>query len=107
MLNKPIKVDVYCSVGHPDQFAADNQVRLLRQYAQELGLNDPLLYVDNGYSGTSLDRPAFSQMNADIRADTVHAVMALDYARIARSYQLFNRPLAKLNKQMEITNTRQ
>ena len=90
MLNRPIKVAVYCRVGHPDQLAADNQVRLMRQYAQELGINDLSLYVDNGYSGTSLERPAFSQMNADIRADAFHAVLTLDYARIARSYQLFN-----------------
>jgi DNA invertase Pin-like site-specific DNA recombinase len=41
-------------------------------------------YLDDGYSGTLLDRPALDQMRADVKTDTFDAIYFLDTDRIAR-----------------------
>ncbi len=41
-------------------------------------------YIDDGYSGTLLDRPALDQMRTDAKADVFDAIYFLDTDRIAR-----------------------
>ena len=41
-------------------------------------------YVDNGYSGTRLDRPALEELRRDVKTDLFDAVYFLDTDRIAR-----------------------
>jgi site-specific DNA recombinase len=41
-------------------------------------------YIDDGYSGTLLDRPALNQMRTDAKADIFDAIYFLDTDRIAR-----------------------
>jgi site-specific DNA recombinase len=41
-------------------------------------------YIDDGYSGTALDRPALDRMRADVKTDTFEAIYFLDTDRIAR-----------------------
>jgi site-specific DNA recombinase len=41
-------------------------------------------YLDDGYSGTLLDRPALDQMRADAKTDVFDAIYFLDTDRIAR-----------------------
>lgn len=43
-------------------------------------------YVDDGYSGTSFDRPAFRQMISDIEAGQVNCVVVTDLTRFGRNY---------------------
>jgi site-specific DNA recombinase len=41
-------------------------------------------YIDNGYSGTLLDRPALNQMRSDLKLDVFDAIYFLNTDRIAR-----------------------
>ena len=41
-------------------------------------------YIDNGYSGTRLDRPALEELRKDVKTDLFDAVYFLDTDRIAR-----------------------
>lgn len=43
-------------------------------------------YVDDGWSGTSFDRPAFRQLEADIVAGKIGCVVVKDLSRFARNY---------------------
>jgi site-specific DNA recombinase len=42
-------------------------------------------YVDDGYSGTLLDRPAINQLRADLKIDVFDTVYFLAADRIARA----------------------
>lgn len=62
------------------------QRRMLRRYATEMGYAIYDEYVDDGWSGTNFDRPAFSRMIADIEAKKVNMVITKDLSRLGRDY---------------------
>lgn len=43
-------------------------------------------YIDDGWSGTSFDRPAFRRMIDDIEAKKVNMVITKDLSRLGRDY---------------------
>lgn len=63
-----------------------NQRNLLRAYAKEHGFTVAAEYVDDGYSGTSFQRPGFQQMLRDIEAQKINLVLTKDLSRLGRDY---------------------
>ncbi len=64
-----------------------NQRDLLRSFVQkneELELFD--IYIDDGYSGASFDRPEFKRMMDDVYAGKVTCIVVKDLARFGREY---------------------
>ena len=43
-------------------------------------------YVDNGYSGTSLDRPGFNKLLDDITQGKINMIMVKDLSRLGRNH---------------------
>jgi len=62
------------------------QRKMLHTYAQENGYVIIGEYVDDGWSGTSFDRPDFKRMIADIEAGKVNMVITKDFSRLGRDY---------------------
>lgn len=79
-----LRVAVYCRVAQESQLGMDCQRELLERYALSLGYSRLVHYGDNGASGLTLDRPGFKQMEADIQAGKIGAVLVKDIARIGR-----------------------
>ncbi len=65
-----------------------NQQSLLSQFASEQRLTVHDVYIDDGWSGTSFDRPAFLRMIGDIEAKKVNLVVTKDLSRLGRDYIL-------------------
>ena len=63
-----------------------NQQSLLNEFVQQQGLSVYDTYVDDGWSGTSFDRPAFQRMIGDIEAGKVNLVITKDLSRLGRDY---------------------
>lgn len=64
-----------------------NQRKLLMEYIskmENLILYDT--YVDDGYTGTSFDRPGFKRMIADIEEGRVNCIIVKDLSRFGRDY---------------------
>ena len=83
-----IKAALYIRVARMDGDAVERQKTQLRVFAQEQGCKDIAIYVDNGYSGLNLNRPAFMQMENDIRAGLVNELIIRDLSRISRDTML-------------------
>ena len=58
--------------------SVQNQESLLREFVQQHRLIVYDTYIDDGWSGTSFDRPAFQRMIADIEAKKVNMVITKD-----------------------------
>ena len=72
--------------GGRESAGIESQRLLLRNYAERQGFSVAEEYVDDGYSGTRYDRPAFSRMIADIEAGRINLVMVKDLSRLGRNY---------------------
>ena len=83
--DEPIRAAIYCRLASADEHAMEAQLHNMRSFAQSLGYMDCLEYLDNGFSGLTLDRPVFSQMNNLIRSNQVCAVLVKDLSRIGRN----------------------
>ena len=68
--------------------SVQNQESLLRAFVQQHRLSVYGTYIDDGWSGTSFDRPAFQRMIADIEAKKVNMVITKDLSRLGRDYIL-------------------
>jgi DNA invertase Pin-like site-specific DNA recombinase len=55
----------YCRYSVKNDEAIEKQKELLLDYAKENGIENYEFYIDNGYKGTSLDRPSFQQLLDD------------------------------------------
>ena len=63
-----------------------NQKSLLNEFVQQHRLSVYDTYVDDGWSGTSFDRPDFQRMIGDIEAKKVNMVITKDLSRLGRDY---------------------
>ena len=63
----------------------DNQMYRLLHHAMTRGITAYTLYVDNGYSGLSFDRPAMKQMQMDMAQGIIGKIIVADISRITRS----------------------
>lgn len=68
--------------------SVQNQEAMLRQFAAQHSLQIAGIYIDDGWSGTSFDRPGFRRMIADIEAGRVDLVVTKDLSRLSRDYIL-------------------
>lgn len=63
-----------------------NQKSLLNEFVQQHRLPVYDTYIDDGWSGTSFNRPAFQRMIGDIETKKVNMVITKDLSRLGRDY---------------------
>ena len=74
--------------GYDENESIKNQRTLLTEYVAKLGGEYELVdfYIDQGYTGTNFNRPAFQQMIRDINLGKVNMVVTKDLSRLGRDY---------------------
>ena len=82
--------DRYCRLSQEDALAGDsnsivNQKNILLQYAKDNRFPNPTFFVDDGYSGTTFDRPGFQKMLDEIESDNVAVCITKDLSRLGRN----------------------
>lgn len=61
-----------------------NQRKLLIRYAEDIDIQIRKEYVDDGYSGTNFNRPAFKEMLKDVKNKKIDTIIVKDLSRFAR-----------------------
>ena len=82
---------LYARLSSDDELQGDSnsiihQKKILEEYAANNGLGNCKFYVDDGFSGTSFDRPDFQRMIVDIENQLVGTVVVKDLSRFGRNY---------------------
>lgn len=82
---------LYCRLSRDDDLVGDSnsivhQKEILESYAKSHAFLNPVFYVDDGYSGTNFNRPAFQRMLGDIESGKVKTVIVKDMSRFGRNY---------------------
>lgn len=74
--------------GKDESNSIENQRLLLRSYvrAREDLDGEIVEYVDDGFTGTNFNRPAFKQMIEDAKKGMVQVVLVKDLSRLGRDY---------------------
>ena len=75
------------SAEREDDTTIEMQVSMLKEYIlkrDDLELEE--VYIDNGYTGTDFERPAFHRMMADIQSGRIRCVVVKDLSRFGRNF---------------------
>ena len=72
--------------GQNESVGIGAQRRILTAYSKEHGFEIADEYVDDGYSGTNFERPAFKRMIEDIENKRINLVLTKDLSRLGRNY---------------------
>jgi len=94
LIDKDFNVGIYIRLSQEDKdkkYESDsesviNQKELLRSYVKNNNYNLCGEYVDDGYSGTNFDRPAFQKMLEDIKEKKINCIVVKDLSRFGRDH---------------------
>ncbi len=90
-LNNDKITALYCRLSkdygtNNESMSISTQKTMLKDYAKRNGFLNCQFYVDDGYSGTNYDRPAFRQLIEDIQDGEVSTLITKDLSRLGRNY---------------------
>ena len=82
---------LYCRLSRDDNMDSEsnsiqNQKKILQKAAKEKGYTDTLFFVDDGITGTTMNRPGFQKMVQAIENGYISAVFVKDLSRLGRNY---------------------
>ena len=81
---------LYCRLSQEDSLEGEsnsitNQKNILETFARENHFTNLFFFVDDGYSGTTANRPGFQKMLEEIESDRVSTVIVKDLSRFFRN----------------------
>lgn len=71
--------------GSLESRSIENQIKVLTEYAQVMDLDIYKIYYDDGVSGSTLDRPAFTNMIEDMKNQKFNTIIVKDLSRLGRN----------------------
>ena len=88
--NNSFKVGIYIRLSRDDLTKESDSIvsqrSLLNQYICENNYNLVDEYVDDGFTGTNFERPAFKRMINDIESGKINMIITKDMSRLGRDY---------------------
>ena len=84
---------LYCRLSSDDDLEGDsnsikNQKILLSDYAKENKFRNIRFYIDDGFSGSNFERPAFKRLLNDVENGEISTVIVKDMSRFGRDHIL-------------------
>lgn len=90
-MKQPYNTALYMRLSRDDENYGDSvsietQHTILQQFAKENELYVVGEYIDDGWSGTTFERPNFKRMMADVDAGRVNCIVTKDLSRFGRDH---------------------
>lgn len=81
---------LYCRLSRDDEQegasgSIKNQQSILEKYAKDNGFPNPRVFVDDGWSGTTFARPAFTEIMELAEKDLIGTLIVKDHSRLGRN----------------------
>ena len=92
MSNQTEKITaLYCRLSQEDENKGDsnsiqNQRSILEKYAKDNGFENIQIFIDDGYSGVSFNRPDFQRLLEMMEQGKVSTLITKDLSRLGRNY---------------------
>ena len=89
--NQSDKIDaLYCRLSRDDEQegmsnSIKNQQAILEMYAKENGFNNPRVFIDDGWSGVTFARPAFTEIMELAEQGLIRTLIVKDHSRLGRN----------------------
>ena len=81
------KEDIVAAQSGRESNSITNQKQLILDFLKDKPeFNIVSIRIDDGYTGTNFDRPAFQRMLNDIKAGRINCVVVKDLSRFGREY---------------------
>lgn len=82
---------LYCRLSRDDDYNGDSssiqtQKQMLELFASQNHFQNTKLYIDDGYSGTTFERPGFQELISDIEKGLIQLIVTKDLSRLGRDY---------------------
>ena len=82
---------LYCRLSRDDELQGEsnsiiNQKAILQKYADDNGFRNTMFFVDDGYSGTTFNRPDWQRLNSLIDEGRIGTIIVKDMSRLGRDY---------------------
>jgi len=82
---------LYCRLSRDDALQGEsnsisNQREMLSRHAKESGYVNTRFFLDDGYSGTTFDRPGWQRLMQEVDDANVEAILVKDMSRLGRDY---------------------
>lgn len=82
---------LYCRLSQDDGREGEsnsitNQKAILEKYAKQHNMKNIRFFIDDGWSGTNFERPAFTKMKEEIENGNVSTVIVKDLSRFGRDH---------------------
>ena len=91
MTEQPDKITaLYCRLSRDDEQdglsrSIKNQQAILEKYAQENGFKNTRVFIDDGWSGTTFARPAFTEIMELAEKGLISTLIVKDHSRLGRN----------------------
>lgn len=91
-MKQKMRVALYCRLSQEDKkcdresSSIANQKKILTEYVLKQDWVVAELYIDDGFSGTNYERPAFKKMLDDIPSRNFTCIVTKDLSRLGRNY---------------------
>lgn len=95
---------LYCRTAWNSDIAIEVQKQMLLHYAQDqgLGTDEVAFFIDDGFSGLTLDRPELQRVLAGICAGEIGGVVAKDLPRYGRDWLAVYELARELREQFDV-----
>lgn len=82
---------LYCRLSRDDELQGDsnsikNQKSILQKYADDNGFHNIVFFVDDGYLGTTFDRPDWQRLMEQVDNGNVGTIIVKDMSCLGRDY---------------------